>query len=92
MPRGRAKGRRRAFKALKALFHILASPYHSFYYQAVVMIMFACIIRYNIIIEDEHGGAYMMWTTIVESSVAASTIISKNTGVGVSDPRGPSTD
>jgi hypothetical protein len=65
----------RAFVILKSHFHILASLGHSFSHQVLDVIMCACIILHNMIIENEHEGTYDVNDyEILKSFVTTSTI------------------
>jgi hypothetical protein len=55
---GAWKDMERTLGVLKARFHILATPDHSFSHQVLSAIIRAYIILNNMIIEDEHGGSY----------------------------------
>lgn len=45
-------------------FHILGTLTRSFFQQVLGVIMCACIIMHNVIIENECGGSYTTWTTM----------------------------
>lgn len=55
IPRGCTEGCRESIEVFKALFHIVSTPDCSFSHQVFGVIMRACIILYNMIIEDERG-------------------------------------
>lgn len=46
------------FRVVKDQFHILGTLSRSFFQQVLGVIMYACIVMHNIIIENECGGSY----------------------------------
>jgi hypothetical protein len=69
--------RERAFEVLKARFHTLTIPGHYVCHQILGVVICACIILHNMIIEDEYGGAYDMDDYKIDESFVISSIITR---------------